>query len=794
LIGPFSSKALARAESRLDRIDALGSTLRSSSDGQIREAAGRLRQRARGDSSLDELLTETYALVREIADRTVGMRHFDVQVLGGIVLHRGLVAEMKTGEGKTLVATLPVCLQALTGKGVHVVTVNDYLAARDAEWMGPIYEFMGLTVGVVTEDLDPDERPEERKAAYAADITYVTNHELVFDFLRDNLASTPDEVLLRPLHYALVDEVDLLLLDEARTPLIISGPTGDDPGHCQEARRIVSKLRADKHFDVDHKSRQVKVREAGWAAMEKVLGVANLAEERHLEWQHVLYNAMLAHAVHELDVDYIVEDHKVYLIDEFTGRVSPDKRFADGLHQALEAKEDVTVRSEDQTLAKTSYQMFFAGYPKLCGMTGTAVSVRDEFQRTYGLKVVAVPTNRPTIRKDLQPMVFTTSGEKFDAVAKEISRLLEQGRPALVGTTSVRESEVLSKILQKQRIPHQVLNAKNHLEEAGIITRAGNQGAVTISTNMAGRGVDIVLGGENVKEAGGLMVIGTGLHEARRIDDQLRGRAGRQGDAGSSRYFLSLDDPVYRRFGEIEPDSKVLDHLRQRLAGHPRGQQIRDRAVLHTLEELRKKVETENEAARKEVLKYDLVIEQHRRTIYDWRSRLVHADPAGVAREVDGLTDEIAEDLIYRNFADQRRPERGLYENLANEARVRFGIDFAVDQLGPEDDWSPEKAGNLVTQRVRDRLAGELEALGEEEYYESGREILLTTIDELWTEHLSTLERVDEGIGLRSYAQLDPLVEFRREANLLYQDLLREIRLQAASELCNLPTRSPESE
>jgi preprotein translocase subunit SecA len=783
LTGSFSRRALARAEVQLERIQTRGKALRNQSDDQLREVAGALRKRVRGGESLNALLAECYALVREMADRTLKMRHFDVQVLGGIVLHQGHVAEMKTGEGKTLVATLPACLQALTGKGVHVVTVNDYLAARDAEWMGPIYEFMGFSVGVVTEDMDPDERPEARKTAYAADITYVTNHELVFDSLRDNLAITPDEVVLRPLNYALVDEVDLLLLDEARTPLIISGPTGDDPGHCLEARDIVSRLRPNTHFDVDHKSRQVKVKDSGWTAMERALGIKNLAEERHLEWQHVLYNAMLAHAVYERDVDYIVEEDKVYLIDEFTGRVSPDKRFADGLHQALEAKEDVTVRSEDRTLAKTSYQMFFAGYPTLCGMTGTAVTVREEFQRTYGLRVVAVPTNRPGIRRDLEPVVYKTSKEKFASVAEEISRLLEAGRPVLVGTTSVRESEHLSGILKKSKIPHQVLNAKNHEEEAAIISRAGQRGTVTISTNMAGRGVDIVLGDDQVKQAGGLAVIGTGLHEAQRIDNQLRGRSGRQGDPGSSRYFLSLDDPIYKRFGEIDPESRVLDHLRQRLSGHPQGERVRDRSVLRTLDQLRKKVETENEAIRKEVLKYDVVIEKHRKTIYEWRAKLVVSDPAEAAPEVDGLTNEIAEDLIYRNFAGEKRLDRELYENLENEARTRFGIDFRLDQLGPAEDWSPERAGTLITENVRQRLQQQRALLDEADYLEIGREILLTTIDNLWTEHLTTLERLDEGIGLRSYAQLDPLVEFRREANLLYQDLLREIRLQAVSAL-----------
>jgi len=784
-------------------------------DRQLKEKAAGVYDRARRGESLDSLLVETFALVREVASRTVGMRPYDVQILGALALTRGNLAEMKTGEGKTLVAAMPLTLNALTGRGVHLVTVNDYLATRDAEWMGPIYRFMGLRVGVVTEDMDPDDQPEARKQAYAADITYVTNHELVFDYLRDNLAITPDEVVLRSLHFAVVDEVDLLLLDEARTPLIISGPTGDDPGLCFDARDIVSRLEEGTHYQVDHKSRQVLTKESGWAAMEQALGVSNLADSEHIGWQHVLHNAMLAHAVYERDVDYIVEDDNVYLIDEFTGRVSPDKRFADGLHQALEAKEGVEVQSEDITLAKTSYQTFFALYPRLCGMTGTAASVKKEFAQTYGLKVVVIPTQRPMIRKDLKPAVYRTAKEKFEAVTSEIERLTNLGRPVLVGTTSVRDSEQLSALLSLQEIQHNVLNAKNHHTEAAVIAQAGRSGSVTISTNMAGRGVDILLGGnpgalatteesqldpegleqmrqkcaedrERVVAAGGLSLIGTGLHEAQRIDDQLKGRAARQGDPGTSRYFLSLDDPIYRKFGEINPDSQILDGLRRRLGDHPKGEQVRDATVLATLQRLRKKVEVENESIRKEVLKYDMVIEQHRKTIYSMRSKLLCADEQQAEKTIMEFVGEIAEDLIYRNFAGEARIVRELYENFAEEAVARFEIDFDLDELGAESDWSPQKAGALVEEQVRKKLAEVDQGLGREEFVETGRQLLLTTIDDLWTDHLSTLERLDEAIGLRTYAQMDPLVEFRREANILYQDMLREIRLSTVSQICTL--------
>ena len=552
--GSHSRRELALGDTLLERIDALGGTLVSQTDAQLREKAAAVRERARRGESLDGLLVETYALVREVASRTVGMRPYDVQILGAVALHRGNLAEMKTGEGKTLVAALPLTLNALTGRGVHLVTVNDYLAARDAEWMGPIYRFMGLSVGVATEDLDPEDHLEARKQAYAADITYVTNHELVFDYLRDNLALAPDELILRPLHFAVVDEVDLLLLDEARTPLIISGSTGDDPGRCAEAREIVSKLREGTHYRVDHKSRQALVTEYGWAAMERAIGVSNLADSEHIDWQHVLHQAMLAHAVYERDVDYIAEGDKIFLVDEFTGRVSPDKRFADGLHQALEAKEGVTVRSEDITLAKTSYQTFFALYPRLCGMTGTAASVKKEFARTYGLEVVVIPTNRPMIRMDLKPVVYRTAKEKFEAVSAEIERLINLGRPVLVGTTSVKDSEQLSTMLTVQGIQHNVLNAKNHHAEAAIIAQAGRSGSVTISTNMAGRGVDILLGGnldaldrEVVAEAGG--------HFRHGLED------------GREDLLVSPDDGIVG-IGDVEDDGPLVG-IRDDLHGIP---------------------------------------------------------------------------------------------------------------------------------------------------------------------------------------------------------------------------------
>jgi preprotein translocase subunit SecA len=770
----------------------------------------------------DALLPECFAMVREASRRTLGLRHYDVQILGGVALHRGNIAEMKTGEGKTLAATLPVALGALGGRGVHVVTVNDYLAARDAAWMRPVYEMLGLTVGVVTEDMDPEGERERRKGAYSSDVTYVTNHELVFDYLRDNLALTPEEVVLRPLHFAVVDEVDFLLLDEARTPLIISGPAGGDVSLCLEARRMVAPLREGLHFKVEHKTRSVSVLEKGWAALEKAVGVRNLADAEHLEWQHVLHNALLAHGVWERDVDYIVEGDRVLLVDEFTGRVSRDKRLADGLHQAIEAKEGVEVRAEDVTLAKTSYQNYFRLYPRLCGMTGTAFSARQELARTYGLRVVVVPTHRPMIRRDWEEQVFKTGDEKFDAVMAEIEELRRNGRPVLVGTTSVRESELLSERLAKASVPHEVLNAKNHEAEAAVVAQAGRSAAVTISTNMAGRGVDILLGGNaealgaasegpcetdrsaievecakdrtRVTAAGGLAVLGTGLHEAKRIDDQLRGRAGRQGDPGSSQFFLSLEDPIYKKFGKNLQFPEVLTALRQRLADHPAGEPVTDGQVLHTLKELRKKVEIENEEIRKEVLKYDLVMEQQRQVIFGWRRQLLGQSPEAVETLAKEMLGDVGEDLAYRHFAGEPALTREHYEGFAGEVAARYDLDMELEALGPEADWSPA----LFSGALQAQLSGEMREydkaldwlLPRETRLEATRQILLATIDSLWTDHLTVLERLDEGIGLRGYAELDPLVEFRREAGILFQDLLREIRLEAVAALMDFFDRA----
>lgn len=760
------------------------------------------------------LVPEAFAAVREAARRTLGMRHFDVQILGGVELARGKLLEMKTGEGKTLVATLPAYLHALYKKGVHVITVNDYLAARDAEWMGPIYRALGLSVGVIQENMADDEQSENelRRKAYAADITYVTNSEVVFDFLRDNLVPVPEEIVQRGFHFAIVDEMDLLLIDEAQTPLIISGKGEDDTGLFITASRLVRTLKKDEHFKADRRTRTAGLTESGQNYVEHALNVGSLSAPANLAVFHALHQCLQAHAVYERDVDYIVEDGNVYLVDEHTGRVSPDKRFSNGLHQALEAKENVAVKSEDTTLAKTSYQQFFRSYPELCGMTGTAYSERDEFLQVYNKRVLRLPTHKPMIRQDYKPILYKTLKAKHRAVLAEVRELHELGRPVLLGTVSVRESEELSELFTRAGLPHNVLNAKQHAKEAQVVAQAGRFKAITISTNMAGRGTDIALGGnpqslaaeeaepgsaeyeaalarygatcqserERVVAAGGLAIIGTGEHESERIDDQLRGRAGRQGDPGSSIFYLSLDDPVYRKFG----DAHGLPELREHLADWPEDEPITAHGVFSELHELRQKVEIENQAIRTDVLKYDLVIHSRREAVWGWRKRLLFASDAAEWRQ--SVTDLI-EDLV-RRVAEEiaATPPEGAGEDgeTAHEApspaeqaraiasRIR-GLLITADS--PQ---APNDLEDLVAKLNADydaRYGTEIDDL----VREWERRSLLTTIDRLWPQFLTDLERVEEGIGLRGYGNLDPVTEFRREAALLFNDFMRDVQQNA---------------
>ncbi|MHC5112068.1 MAG: preprotein translocase subunit SecA [Planctomycetota bacterium] len=782
----FGRKRTRRAARIQREVNEFEPVLRALSNEDLQKRSQKLRALVRGGTSLETLLSEAFAVVREAARRTLGLRHFDVQLLGGLALHDGLIAEMKTGEGKTLAATLPVYVNALAGKGVHVVTVNDYLAQRDADWMGPVYRFLGLTVGVILEEMgdDEDEELRNRRAAYRSDVTYGTNSEIAFDYLRDNLATVPEETVHRGFHYAIVDEVDFLLLDEARTPLIISGPAREDRHIFREVDHVTRCLRDGRDYMVKPKTRNAVLTEAGCQAVSDGLGVGNLFRAKHLDLWHAVHQSVIAHGAYQRDVDYIVEDGKVVIVDEFTGRVSPDKRYADGLHQAIEAKEGVQVESEDQTLAKVTYQTFFGRYQKLAGMTGTAWSARKEFQKTYGRNVDVIPTHRRMIRGDYQDIVYDTMDEKHKAIVQEILGRRGRGQPVLVGTTSVRESEQLSERLKAAGVPHSVLNAKNHRSEAEVIAQAGRKGAVTISTNMAGRGTDIILGGnphmmgeerpreaseverlaqecarerEGVLAAGGLHVIGTSMHESLRIDDQLRGRAGRQGDPGSSQFIVSLDDAIWKKFGKTKIGNIRAD-LQER--GHARDEPVDLPQANRILWVLQKKVADENEAIRRDVLKYDLVVHAQRETIYGWRGSLV-ADEG-----FDAM-------ILIRDFIDDLIARHQAREDLGEAIRAHFHEPFELSNTKQEDLKHEVMQQALALHRQRE------ERMGAEVLREQERLILLQAIDDLWTEHLFNLELAEESIGLRGFAELDPVVEWKKETARMWEETLQLIRSRA---------------
>jgi preprotein translocase subunit SecA len=597
IFGTKNDRYLKSIRPLVDRVNSLEREMEKLEDSKFPEKINKWKEEVEKGKSLDELLPEVFALVREASKRTLGMRHFDVQVMGAIALHQGKIAEMKTGEGKTLVATMPLVLNALEGKGCHLVTVNDYLAKRDAEWMGEIYRFLGLSVGVILSNMED----EERKKAYACDITYGTNNEFGFDYLRDHMKFYPEQLVQRDLHYAIVDEVDSVLIDEARTPLIISGPADESTTLYKKINAIIPKLKKDKDFTLDEKTKTVMLTEEGVQRCEEILGLDNLFDPKNITYQHHILQALKAHYLFHRDVDYIVRDGEVLIVDEFTGRVLAGRRYSDGLHQALEAKEGVKIQQENQTLATITFQNFFRMYKKLAGMTGTADTEAVEFKEIYNLDVVVIPTNKPMIRIDYPDVIYKTQKERFDAIIEEIKEMYKQGRPVLVGTTSIEKSELISKRLKKLKIPHEVLNAKHHEREAEIVAKAGEKGRVTIATNMAGRGTDIVLG-EGVKELGGLHILGTERHESRRIDNQLRGRAGRQGDPGSSRFYLSLEDDLLRLFGS-DRIASLMDKL-----GVEEGQPIENRLISKAIENAQRRVEEHNFEIRKHLLEYDNVL------------------------------------------------------------------------------------------------------------------------------------------------------------------------------------------
>lgn len=807
----------------VEPINALEEKVHALSDQDLSRKTEEFRERLARGETLDDLLHEAFAVVREVAWRVTGMRPFDVQIMGAVVLHQGKIAEMQTGEGKTLVATMPAYLNALTGKGVHIVTVNDYLAKRDRYWMGPIFEFLGLSVGLIQHEFTP----EERKRAYQCDITYGTNVEFGFDYLRDNMTLRKDDVVQRELHYAIIDEVDSILIDEARTPLIISGPAEENTEIYYKVDRVVRKLLLKEDFDFEEKTRSVWLTEQGIAKIEKLLHVENLYEETGKgTLEHLVRQALRAHHLYKRDVDYVVKDGQVIIVDEFTGRLMYGRRYSDGLHQAIEAKEGLQVASENQTLASITYQNYFRIYEKICGMTGTAKTEEEEFIYTYGMPVVAIPTNRPLRRTTFPDVIFRTEREKFEAVVKEIERLHALGRPILVGTTSIDKSEHLSEMLRKRGIPHQVLNAKHHEKEAEIIAQAGRKGAVTISTNMAGRGTDILLGGnpdflakrkmremgfpehvivrlslgipssdpevqkarevyrelyarfkeetdkeaEEVKVLGGLHVIGTERHESRRIDNQLRGRAGRQGDPGSSQFFLSLEDDLLRLF---VPDR--LSSIMTRL-GMEEGVPIEHPLVTRLVEIAQKRVEGYHFNIRKTLLQYDDVMNKQREVIYAQRRRVLFEE--NLRPFVYDMLEKVLEDLVEAHASERLYPEEWDFEGLNQRLRLLFGVEFRP----PENERL-----QLTSQRLKEALFGNLRALyenraqgvGNEVFRDIERYVLLRVVDHHWKDHLHNMDHLREGIGLRAVAQKDPFVEYQLEAFDMFQDMVTAIREDA---------------
>ncbi len=804
LFGSKNERDLKKLEPLVRAINELEPSVKALSDEAMRAKTDEYRQRLAQGETLDDLLPEAFALVREASVRTLGMRHFDVQLIGGIVLHQGKIAEMKTGEGKTLAAALPVYLNALTGKGVHVVTVNDYLARRDAEWMGVIYRFLGLTVGVIVHDLDDVQRRE----AYAADVTYGTNNEFGFDYLRDNMKFSLADYVQRDLHYAIVDEVDSILIDEARTPLIISGPTHENTDRYYKINRVIPGLQKDVHYTIDEKARSVVLTEEGIARVEKALGVSNLYDPAQMETLHHVNQALKAHTLFKKDVDYIVQDGQVIIVDEFTGRLMPGRRYSDGLHQALEAKEGVRIENENQTLATITFQNFFRMYEKLAGMTGTADTEAAEFKKIYNLDVVVIPTNLPMIREDRPDLIFKTEQEKFDAVVEEIKELHSRGQPVLVGTISIEKSEYLSRRLKKLGIPHNVLNAKNHALEAEIVAQAGRYKAVTISTNMAGRGTDIILGGnpvflakaktrkgedseeyqallkqfkqqceeerQKVLAAGGLHILGTERHESRRIDNQLRGRSGRQGDPGSSRFYLSLEDELMRIFGG-ERVKMIMDRV-----GMADGEPIEHRYTTKAIENAQRKVEAHNFDIRKHLLEFDDVMNKQREVVYSQRRFILGGQD--LKSSVFDMIEDLIEDLVDR-FTDERTHfEDWDIQGLVEALWAQFGVRFEVESL-PATQQSRAGLTEYLVETAKQEYEKKEAEIGSDLMRELEKFIMLQAVDNQWKDHLLSMDHLKDGIGLRGYGQRDPLKEYQKEGYELFLDMSARIKEESVRNL-----------
>ena len=816
LFGSANDREVKRLQPVVDRINAIEPELEKLSDDALRARTDMLRKRYQDGESVDDMLVDAFATVREAAKRTLGQRHYDVQLIGGIVLHEGKISEMKTGEGKTLVATLPVYLNALTGKGVHVVTVNDYLATRDAAWMGEIYQFLGLTVGCIVHGLDD----EERQKAYAFDVTYGTNNEFGFDYLRDNMKFRIEDMVQREFHYAIVDEVDNIFIDEARTPLIISGPAEDASEQYAAVNKVIPQLQPDD-FEKDEKQRSVTLTESGTERVELILeqmdmlGGAGLYDITNVSLVHHVQQALRAHTLFQRDTDYIVKDDAIVIIDEFTGRMMEGRRFSEGLHQALEAKEGVTVQHENQTLASITFQNYFRLYPKLAGMTGTAMTEAGEFAEIYGLEVVDIPTNVAQVRIDEDDEVYRTAAEKYDAIMAEIRQAQEKKQPVLVGTVSIEKSELLASLLKQHNIEHHVLNARFHEQEAFIIAQAGQPGAVTIATNMAGRGTDIQLGGnlemqieretadlpedqrdataaalrtrieaeiaearKVVLAAGGLYVIGTERHEARRIDNQLRGRSGRQGDPGRSKFYLSLEDDLMRIFG-----SERIDTMLRKL-GLEEGEAIIHPWINKALEKAQKKVEERNYEIRKNLLKYDDVMNDQRKVIYEQRKDLMVAD--NVADTIVEMREQAVEDAVARCIPEKAYAEQWDVDALHEEALRLLGLDLPIKDWAAEEGIADEEIRTRLMDAANRKMASKTANYGAELMRMAEKSLLLQLLDQTWKEHLLGLDHLRQGIGLRAYGQKDPLNEYKREAFDMFETMLGGLRETVTSVMCHL--------
>ncbi|MCK1784699.1 preprotein translocase subunit SecA [Pseudomonas sp. TNT11] len=824
LFGSKNEREVKRMLKTVQLVNAFEEQMVALSDEQLRAKTQEFKARIAKGETLDQLLPEAFAVAREAGKRVMGMRHFDVQLIGGMTLHEGMIAEMRTGEGKTLVATLGVYLNALSGKGVHVVTVNDYLARRDANWMRPLYEFLGLTVGVVT----PFQPPEEKRAAYAADITYGTNNEFGFDYLRDNMAFSMEEKFQRELNFAVIDEVDSILIDEARTPLIISGQAEDSSRLYTEINKLIPRLEQhieevegvvtkEGHFTIDEKTRQVELNEAGHQFVEDMLSqIGLLAEGESLYSAHNLgllthvYAGLRAHKLFHRNVEYIVQDGQVVLVDEHTGRTMPGRRLSEGLHQAIEAKEVLNIQAESQTLASTTFQNYFRLYNKLSGMTGTADTEAFEFHQIYGLSVMVIPPNKPLARKDFNDLVFLTADEKYAAIVADIKECMTQGRPVLVGTATIETSEHMSSLLNKEGIEHKVLNAKFHEKEAEIIAQAGRPGALTIATNMAGRGTDILLGGnwevevasldnptpeqiaqikadwqkrhQAVLESGGLQVIASERHESRRIDNQLRGRAGRQGDAGSSRFYLSLEDSLMRIFAS----DRVKNFMKA--LGMQSGEAIEHRMVTNAIEKAQRKVEGRNFDIRKQLLEFDDVNNEQRKVIYHMRNTLLAADNIG--ETIADFRQDVLNATVSAHIPPQSLPEQWDVAGLEAALKSDFGVDLPVQQWLDEDD-------HLYEETLREKLMAELLAAYNEKEEQASAEalrtfekqIVLRVLDDLWKDHLSTMDHLRHGIHLRGYAQKNPKQEYKRESFTLFSELLDSIKRDSIRVLSHVQVR-----